>query len=417
MFTAPAHQAMEIHRPMKFNNDSNRALKRPIAVSALAFLIAISTTVNAGDIERQQARRIHDRLTGIPPSNTTLNTMEDLLISDPSGETAAYEAMNNPAFYNVTLKNFAAPWTNEDQSVFVPLNDYTATVIGMVRDNVDFRQVLYGNIIYVGNVSPAYSNNNNDHYEALEAAGADFSDPAVLQRKTQTEVTGLEASATAGVITTRAAAAAFFVDGTNRAMFRFTLINHMCTDLEQLKDISRVPDRIHRDVSRSPGGDSRIFMNNCVGCHAGMDALYGAYAYYNFNNATQQLDYTPNVVAEKYNINANNFKYGHITTDDSWLNYWRNGQNQLLGWDSNTVLDENGHSFGNGAKSMGEELANSYAFSHCQVKKVFKTVCFRDPDDYASDRSEVTNITNDFNTNGHDMKRVFAKTAAYCKGS
>ena len=41
-----------------------------------------------------------------------------------------------PSFYNVTLKNMAVPWTNRDQSVFVPLNDYVATFIGMVRDDV-----------------------------------------------------------------------------------------------------------------------------------------------------------------------------------------------------------------------------------------------------------------------------------------
>ena len=34
------------------------------------------------------------------------------------------------------------PWTNRNQTVFAPLNDYAATVIGMVRDNVPFNQVL-----------------------------------------------------------------------------------------------------------------------------------------------------------------------------------------------------------------------------------------------------------------------------------
>ena len=403
---------------MKFKKDSTRVLKWLSIVSPLALLITISTTVAAGDVERQQAKRIHDRLTGIPPTNATLDIMEGLLISDATGESAAIEAMKNPAFYNVTLKNFAAPWTNEAQSVFVPLNDYSATVIGMVRDGIDFRQVLSGNIIYVGNVGglTPYTNDSNAHYEELELLGpvvGDLSDTNILQQKTQTEVTGLIDPATAGVITTRAAAKEFFVDGTNRAMFRFTLINHMCTDLEQLKDVSRVPDRVHRDVSRSPGGDSRIFMNNCVGCHAGMDALYGAYAYYNFNNVTQQLDYTSPNVAQKFNINANNFKYGYITDDDSWLNYWRNGQNKLLGWNAGGLGSEQG----TGAKSMGMELANSRAFSSCQVKKVFKTVCFRDSDDYAADRNEVSDITDDFMNSGYDLKSVFAKTAAYCKGS
>ena len=59
------------------------------------------------------------------------------------------------SFYNVTLRNFAAPMTNKAQSVFVPLNDYTATIIGMIRDNVPFNTVLSADLIYIGNVSAA----------------------------------------------------------------------------------------------------------------------------------------------------------------------------------------------------------------------------------------------------------------------
>ena len=64
---------------------------------------------------------------------------------------AAYIAMDNPSFYNVTLKNFAAPWTNRDQSVFVPLNDYIATVVGMIRDDVPFNTLLSADLVYVSN--------------------------------------------------------------------------------------------------------------------------------------------------------------------------------------------------------------------------------------------------------------------------
>ena len=42
-------------------------------------------------------------------------------------------ATNDPAFYNNTIRNLAAPWTNRDQTVFAALNDYVATVVGMVR--------------------------------------------------------------------------------------------------------------------------------------------------------------------------------------------------------------------------------------------------------------------------------------------
>eukprot|EP00752_Nemacystus_decipiens_P018823 g16879.t1 len=67
------------------------------------------------------------------------------------GEAAAEIAMDHPAFYNVTLKNWATPWTNREFDVFQPLNDYTATVIGLVRDGdigADFRDILTGNVTY-----------------------------------------------------------------------------------------------------------------------------------------------------------------------------------------------------------------------------------------------------------------------------
>ena len=165
--------------------------------------------------------------------------------------------------------------------MYAPLNDYTATVIGLIRDDADFRDVLSADVLYVGDTAlnlPAYSTTNNQHYEAMEENVVDLQ--AHLQQTTQSAETGIPADATAGVLTTRAAAKAFFKDGTNRAMFRFTLINHLCTDLEGVADITRAPDRVRQDVSRSPGGDSRLFHNNCVGCHSGMDPLAQAFAYY-----------------------------------------------------------------------------------------------------------------------------------------
>ena len=119
--------------------------------------------VFAGSLE--QAKRIHERLTGIPPTESILINMKESIDATGDGLAAADIAMANDAFYRVTIKNWAAPWTNRDQSIFVPLNDYIATVMGLVRDGTDFRQVLYGDVIYVGNgVSPTYANSNNDHY-------------------------------------------------------------------------------------------------------------------------------------------------------------------------------------------------------------------------------------------------------------
>ena len=376
-------------------------------VIMLCLLFDCLAGASAGELERRQARRLHDRLTGVPPSGQTLDTMEaDIVAGNSIG--AALLAMDDSAFYNVTLKNFATPWTNRDQSVFAPLNDYTATVIGMIRDEVPFNRLLSADLVYVGNGSlglPAYSMSNNNHYEAMEAQGVDLK--TGLTPVAQSAVTSLPAPATAGIMTTRAAAEAFFIAGTNRAMFRFTVLNHLCNDLEQLKDITRSPDRIRQDVSRSPGGDSRIFLNACIGCHSGMDPMAQAFAYYNFDESSGRLQYTPGVVQPKYLINANNFIYGYVTPDDHWDNYWRSGANSLLDWDPGLPGS------GSGAKSLGEELAGSRAFAACQVKKAFRTVCLRVPGS-AADRGQVDTIIDDFIVSNYNMKTVFAEAAVYC---
>ena len=379
-------------------------------IKLLTFGLLSVSLVNAAFAgPREQAKRIHDRLAGVPPTETVLSSME-AQVSGMSGTAidAAYQAMQNPSFYNVTLKNFAAPWTNRDQDVFVPLNDYIATVIGMVRDGEPFNNLFSVDILYIGPGSlPPYSNSNNNHYEQMESQGIDMM--SGLQRVAQSTFNGLPSAATAGVWTTRAAAEAFFIAGTNRAQFRFTMLNHMCNDMEQVHDLKRIPDRIRQDVSRSPGGDSRLFLNNCIGCHNGMDPLAGAFAYYDFDEASGSIRYTPGMVQPKYFNNDTNFEFGYRTTDDSWANYWRDGQNQFLGWDP--MLPGSGF----GAASMGRELANSDAFARCQVKKVFRAVCLREPED-AADRSQVDNVMVPSFKAGYQMKQTFAEAAVYCMG-
>jgi hypothetical protein len=400
-----------------------------IGIMLPATILACSTAL-AGP--REQAKRMHDRLAGVPPTATTLQQMENFINSSQPLD-AAMLAIEHPDFYNVTLKNWVTPWTNEEKTVFAPLNDYTATVIGMIRDDVDFREVLSGDILYVGPGSlPAYSNSNNAHYEAMENQGLNLKD--ALVQTTQSSVTGLPSQATAGVVTTRAAARAFFIDGTNRAMFSFTMLNHLCRDLEMIKDPTRPTDRIRQDAARSPGGDSRVWFNNCLGCHAGMEPLAEAYAYYDFQYPAPpegadeeayfdmgQLNYigpgspayVEGVVQPKYLINSNNFKDGYATFDDSWINYWREGSNAVLGWDT-SLPDHGGGTNGDGAKSMGVELANSHAFAECQVTKAFESVCLRAPED-SLDRAQINTMTSNFKS-GYNMKQVFAQAAVYCMG-
>lgn len=462
----------------------NTPAKTAMAVTlALGVSLGLQNPANAG--AREQAFRIYSRLTGTPPSNsmlaklktcidqgntlsatctnnlssTALNNITNNPSSTSKGQLAAaflaMEDPNNPNFLNIKVKNMVMPWTNKDQTVFAPLNDSAATLIGLVRDGDDFRKALYANTIYIGNDSslPSYSNSNNDHYIQMEHQNLDLR--KVLLSQPQTAVTGHPQESIAGVLTTRATARAFFYAGTNRAMFRFTMLNYLCNDLEQIKDVTRTPDHVHQDVSRSPGGDSSIFLNNCVGCHAGMDGMMGAFAYYNwgtvvFNDAldpdTQSMVYASSAnpdfvltgktfsgtrVMPKFLQNFTSFPYGHVTTDNSWINYWRVGPNAKLGWgwgdDSgnnpphtvsynppkyNPYPSEAGNNNMGSAAQLGYELSNTYSFARCQVLKVYRHVCLNDPSE-----SKLESMTDDFKTEGFNMLTAFSEAAADCSGN
>jgi len=398
---------------------------RHIALAgSIVLLTQLALPAHAGPNE--QAKRIYERLAGVPPSAAVLAQMANIISTgcggscqpnDPSLVSAAAiatAASTAPTFYNVTLKNWVIPWTNRDQTVFAPLNDYAATVIGMVRDDVPFNTALSADILYtVNGSSPAPSNASNAHYANAEAQGIDLS--SALRQTTQSGTYGTPTAATAGLITTYAAEAAFFINGTNRAMFRFTMINHFCNDMQTLEDTTRPTDRIRQDVARSPGGDSRVYLNTCVGCHSGMDPMAQAFAYYNFNGTvgtvmnTGTMQYTSGQVQPKYLINSSNFSYGFVTPDDSWSNRWRTGINAALGWSSSLPGS------GSGAKSLGQELESASAFASCQVTKAFQAVCFRAPVSSA-DMATVASITSNFQSGGYKLKQVFQQVAAACPG-
>ena len=416
---------------------------RPAVAAVSFFVLAFSlvggiTTAHAD--ARSQAKRIHDRLTGVPPTDAVLTQMENMITNDAvqgpiDAANLAMDPTRNPRakyFYNVVLKNWITPWTNVDQTQFAPLNDYTATVIGMIRYDRPFNQVLSANYLYTADINainrdypgvtiPGYSISNNSQYEALENNNIDLSTHLVETQQTALNIPGASAGDSAGVITSRAAGEAFISAGTNRRMLRFTLKNFMCRDLEDVKDITRVPDRIRQDVTRSPGGDSSLFLNSCIGCHSGMDPLASAYSYYEWTAAADgsngHLVYsgggTNPATQAKYHINRTNFETGFITSNDTWKNYWRAGPNAALEWDWDASANTTGQ--GKGAKQLGQEIAASKAFAQCQVEKVYKQVCLQSP--IQSHAAQLSQITDDFKTNGYNLKQVFAEVANVCKGN
>ena len=85
------------------------------AIVCAGTLTLLSANVSA-QISKDQAKRIYDRIAGVPASDAQLTTM-----AAGTASAAAMLATQDPAFYNNTIRNMATPWTNRDQTVFVPL--------------------------------------------------------------------------------------------------------------------------------------------------------------------------------------------------------------------------------------------------------------------------------------------------------
>lgn len=383
-------------------------------VTKTVFVLAISAIYFGLGVEMAQADsvtkavRMHERIAGVPPTAAVRAQMASLITAGQPTQ-AALLAIESPYFYNVTLKNMFKPLTNREDQVVTPLNDMVATMIGLIRDDESFDKVLYGDIYYAAADGTAnvtnWARNSNQHYVDLESRRVDLSQALVAGSQSQM----MQITDSAGVLTSRAYGSSFMTAGTNRAVVRWAFKNFLCNDMEQLSDTTRPDYHVRRDVERNPGGDSKTFKSQCVGCHAGMDGLAGAAAYFDFVN--NQVTESTGVVAK---INAQSkFANGWVTADNSWVNLWQDGgPNMRLGF--------MGARTGNGLRSFGQAMSQTAEFPRCMAKRVFRQVCQRDPImDSSKANAEVVviqDLANAFKANNYDMKALFAATSARCMG-
>ena len=363
------------------------------------------------DTPRQKALDLHKRIAGVPPTPAVLSQMENLIQSNPGVaglEAAADVAIQNPNFYNVTLKSWAKTLTNVSDSNRVPLDDMSATIIGAIRDSDQagkpFGRILHDDVLYVGSGVAPYSPTNNNHYEELESRGANLS--SVLTEQSQSSLGSVpDSDGIAGILSSRAWALAYYNMGTNRRATFYLLRNFMCSEMDYIMDVN-IPDiYVARDVTRSPGGDSSEYKSYCVGCHAAQDAMRPAWAYYDYDPATGGITYTPGQVVQKINQAGSTFPEGFVTPNDNFVNLWGS---------MSAHMDRLGFKppySGVGAKDLGRQVANSSGFANCMVFKAFKKVCYRNPAASESDMLDL--VSQEFEDSGN-MKEVYKKVAAHC---
>jgi hypothetical protein len=385
----------------KYRVRPSRQTRKPnfMLILLTAFVCMVMTANIASAGAEQQADRLFLRIAGVPLQLDDPRRPQMIaLIQQGKLIDAAAIALDDDNFYNVTLKQWAATLTNRDEDPFTGLNDMTAMIIGVVRDQRDFREILSGDFTYVGDPAlvaglPPADPTNNEHYNFLETRFINL-------RKTilRAEPQRLDMPDAAGVLTSRKWGESFLSAGTNRRAIEFAFQEFMCMPMRSMIDSSLPDNYVRRDVDRSPGGSSKTYQTSCRDCHAGMDSIGGAYSRYDFSNMVQ---YSPASIAQKMNKNGNVFPAGHVTTDDSWVNYWTANGNAAMGW--------RGPTQGNGVRQFGQMLANSQAFSRCMSYRVFTQACRRPPSD--DEAQTVDGLATVFEQSNYSMKSLYGNAA------
>lgn len=370
---------------------------RWMALQLMFVLMLFSRPSSAGT--REQALRLFDRLTGSPLmiEDPRLVQMEDLIREGKLREAAEIASFDN-RFYNVTLKSWATVFSNREHDPFFEMNDLVAMIIGIAKDGRDARELLHGDFTYVADpalvpLAPLPQPDNNDHYRFLQTNRIDFRNALI-----RVEPQRADLGDPAGVLTSRAWGLAHLTAGTNRRAIEYAFLEFLCKPIKELSDPTVMDFRVRRDVDRNPGGSTVTYVNTCRGCHAGLDAIGGAYARFEFSD---QVEWDFDSVQGKMTKNGNVYPQGFIPVNDGWFNFWTQNQNELLGWRTATE--------GSGIRAFGSMLAHSKAFSACMAKRAFAHVCHRPARD--SDNNEIYQVAKRFEESGYSLRKLFEEAA------
>jgi len=345
------------------------------------------------------ALAVFHRLTGTPfaSGDARRETIEQLLGEGKLKE-AARIAQSDPHFLDIKVRDLAAQYTNVDENPVVPFDDLQALFIGLARDNVDFRQILTGDLRYQAGANrglTAPTLKANTHHQEMEKKRLRASE--VLERhEPQWENT----FTSAGALTTYSFAKAHYSAGTNRRAFKYAFQEFLCRKPEVWRDASVPDDFVRKDVDRAPAKRPDTYQTDCRGCHAGMDAMDGAFAQFDFKD--QSLVILPvGGVVPKMNQNEHVYEFAEKTMDSRWVNYLTVNHNEDIGWHGKTE--------GNGIREFGEMIANADGFADCLAERVFRQVCrVRHPP-----RDAVQELGTAFREGGYLIKELFVASAVH----
>jgi hypothetical protein len=200
---------------------------RRMALGGSVLLLTLASAASAGPNE--QAKRIYERVAGEPPSAAVLAQLENAVCGTnprPAGSPARPRqpradrrrcdrhraSATAPTFYNVTLKNFVILPDQPQPDGVCAAQRLRRHRDRMVRDDVAFN-ALSADLLYDAGARRHLERQQRPlRHGRSHRRGPD----SALKSTTRRRPMAREA-ATAGLLTTYGAEAAFFINGTNRA--------------------------------------------------------------------------------------------------------------------------------------------------------------------------------------------------------
>ena len=420
----------------------------------LTLLLYASNLYSLGQCGNDFNCNLFLHLTGLTPSSEDLKTIKELIKSNQENgklKAAKWISDHKKQFQTVLLKEFASSWSDKDGNKGTSLNDTILTVMMVIHKEMDYRKILYENIIAKGMGEPAgdplkldklklangdiisaYFYSSNNHYKDLEINERYVIHPpnseseTFVQLDSQTNGTHKNELAAAGILSTNGLGREAYLAGTNRRVLPMMLREASCLSIDSIRDSTGNESKISRDVDRFDSeGSKTTFNEKCKTCHSFMDQVYGAFANYDVPNAgfypsIQYKDYANNTLPSNHKMLKNVvYVHGHIKKNSYWdVEHLTQKQKDLLGFPEKPIegftprsdeveFPKNGF----GARSLGALWANSESFAKCQPKKAFEGVCRRAI--LSKDQAFVDSLISEFKTN-YNLKTIFLKSAIYC---
>ena len=371
--------------------------------SFLVLALTAGSIVQADTVTDERLRTLAYRLTGLDPRPADMVSIRQQLGPQATDAQVAEYFTGHPDFTNIRLASFASKLSNETAEPYEPIDDFQVAVLASIRQGLNFQSIFtqaFSLALESGTFLTAT-------FEPAFELGRIFQSQDEMAKGVKIVLNPAQPLYTEGLFVTDGFAKRFLSNGTNRRQIRAVFDVFLCTKIERWKDATLDPYYIGQDVSRFPGGKNDEFKDNCSSCHAPMDAMRGAWAYFTYSEQARIVQKT-STVQEKYLLNGDVTKeiynlFG--TSDDSWENLLiEEVQQNYYGWRTETS--------GKGPRQFATMITSARRFDECMTMRVLQEFCELPSEQIGQmiNHPEFKRLYDGLRTSGYNMKNLISET-------